>query len=166
MYFIWWCILGLCHEYLPGHVSVDSELGMTADKGSGLDLFLVGFPGGSDGKEYTCDIGDPGSIPGVGRCPGEGNGNPLQYFCLENSMDRGAWQATVHGVSESDTTEWLSLNLCYISLIFCLYADSWKLQVYLKRKMLPLLYVDSFLWLDSDHNHKEKENSTVILNSN
>ena len=49
------------------------------------------FPGGSDGKEYTCNVGDLGSIPGLGRSPGEGNGNPLQYHCLENPMDRGAW---------------------------------------------------------------------------
>ena len=51
------------------------------------------------------DIGDTGSIPGSGRSPGEGNGNPLQYSCLENHMDRGAWQVTVHGVTESDTTK-------------------------------------------------------------
>ena len=62
-----------------------------------------GFPGGSDGKEPACDVGDTGSVPGSGRCPGEGNGNPLQYSCLENSMDRGAWQSTVHGVSKSQT---------------------------------------------------------------
>ena len=57
-----------------------------------------GFPGGSDGKEVACSVGDLGSIPGSGRSPGEGNANPLQYSCLENSMDRRAWQATVHGV--------------------------------------------------------------------
>ena len=51
----------------------------------------VGFPGGSDGKASASNIGDPGSIPGLGRCPGEENGNPLQYPCLENPMDRGAW---------------------------------------------------------------------------
>ena len=62
-------------------------------------------PGGSDGKESAYNAGDPGLIPGSGRPPGEGNGNPLQYSCLESSMDRGAWQSTVHEVTESDTTE-------------------------------------------------------------
>ena len=63
----------------------------------------MGFPGGSDGKESACSAGDPGSIPGPGRSPGERNGYPLQYSCLENSMDRGAWQATVRGVAKSQT---------------------------------------------------------------
>ena len=63
------------------------------------------YLGGSDGKESACNAGDPGSIHGSGRSPGEGNGNPVQYSCLENSMDRGAWQATVHWVTESDTIE-------------------------------------------------------------
>ena len=57
-------------------------------------------PGGSDGKEFTCNAGDQGLIPGSGRSPGEGNGNPFQYSCLENPMDRGAWWATVHGVAK------------------------------------------------------------------
>ena len=52
---------------------------------------LVDFPGGSDSKVSVCNAGDLGSIPGLGRYPGEGNGNPLQYYCLENPMDRGAW---------------------------------------------------------------------------
>ena len=65
----------------------------------------MGFPDGSDDKESACNAGDLGLIPGSGRSPGERNGNPLQYSCLENPMDRGAWQATVHGVTESDTTE-------------------------------------------------------------
>ena len=69
---------------------------------------ILGFPGGSDGKESTCNVGDPGLIPGSRRSPGEGNGYPLQYSCLENPMDRGTWWATVHGVTESDTTEQLT----------------------------------------------------------
>ena len=56
-----------------------------------------GFPGGAEVKVSACNLGDLGSIPGSGRSPGEGNGNPLQYYCLENPMDRGAWWATVHG---------------------------------------------------------------------
>ena len=64
-----------------------------------------GFPGGSDGKESACNVGHPGSIPGSERSPGEGNSNPLQYSYLENPMDGGAWQATVQGVAELDTTE-------------------------------------------------------------
>ena len=61
----------------------------------------LGFPAGSDGKESTCNAGDLVSFPGWGRFPGEGNGNPLHYSCLENSMNRGAWWATVHGVTKS-----------------------------------------------------------------
>ena len=61
------------------------------------------LPGGSDGKETACNAGEPGSVPGLGRSPREGHGNPLQYSCLENSMDRGAWWATVHGVAKSQT---------------------------------------------------------------
>ena len=63
----------------------------------------IGFPGSLDGKESACDARDLGSIPGSGRSPGEENGNSLQYFCLENSMDRGVWQATAHGVTKSQT---------------------------------------------------------------
>ena len=66
--------------------------------------FYFGFPGVSDSKKSSCSAGDPGSIPGSGTSPGEGNGNPLQYSCLENPMDRGSWQATDYGVAESDTT--------------------------------------------------------------
>jgi len=61
------------------------------------------FPGGSDGKESACNAGDPDSIPGSGRSPGEGNGYPLQYSCLKNPTDRGAWRATVHRVAKSQT---------------------------------------------------------------
>ena len=61
---------------------------------------VVGLPSGSVGKESTCNAGDLGLIPESGRSTGKGNGNPLQYSCLENSMDRGAWQAAVHGVTK------------------------------------------------------------------
>ena len=64
---------------------------------------LASFPGGSDGKESAYNAGDLGSIPGLGRSPGEGNGNPLQYSCLENPMDRAACWATVNSVAKSQT---------------------------------------------------------------
>ena len=63
----------------------------------------MGFPGGSDSNESAYDISNRGSIPVSGRSPGEANGNPLQYSGLENSTDRGAWQATVHGIAKSRT---------------------------------------------------------------
>ena len=65
--------------------------------------YLIGFPGGSDGKESACNAGDMGLIAGSGRSLGVENGNPLQYSCLENSMDRGAWWATDHRVVKSQT---------------------------------------------------------------
>ena len=61
------------------------------------------FPGGSDGKESACNAGDLGSIPELGRSPGGGHGNPLQYSCLENSMHRGVWRAIIHGIAKSQT---------------------------------------------------------------
>ena len=70
------------------------------------------FPGGSDGKETACNAGNQGLVPELGRPPGEGSGNPLQYSCMEDSMDRGAWQATVHSVGkESNMTEQLTLGV-------------------------------------------------------
>ena len=66
-------------------------------------MLLLDFPGGSDSKVSAYNGGDPGSIPELGRSSGEGNGNPLQYFCLENPMDGGAWWATAHRVTKSRT---------------------------------------------------------------
>ena len=70
---------------------------------SSIERHNKGFPGRSAGKESICNAGNPGSIPGLGRSPGEGMGYPFQCSCLENPMDRGAWQATVHGVAKSQT---------------------------------------------------------------
>ena len=66
-------------------------------------LVAKGFPNGSDSKESACNAGNLDLLPGSGRFHGEGNGYPLQYSCLENSMDRGAWQTTVHGITQSWT---------------------------------------------------------------
>jgi len=66
-------------------------------------VLLFSFPGGSEGKASACNVRGLGLIPGSGRSPGEGNGNPLQYSCLENPMDRGAWWATVHRVTKNPT---------------------------------------------------------------
>ena len=71
----------------------------------------MGFPGGSDGRESACNAGDPGSIPGSERSPGERNGYLPKYSCLENLIDRVAWRATIHVVAESDTTEQLTFSL-------------------------------------------------------
>ena len=68
-----------------------------------LLFIFANFPGGSDGKASVYNAGDPGSSPGLGRSPGKGNGNPLQYYCLENPVDRRAWQAPVYGVAKSQT---------------------------------------------------------------
>ena len=79
--------------------------GKEIQKKEGIYIHM-GFPDGSVGKEFACsegDMGGTGSIPGLGRAPREGNGNPLQYSCLGNPTDRGAWQATVHEVSKSRT---------------------------------------------------------------
>ena len=67
----------------------------------GTHLTVLRFPGGSEGEESACHARDPGSIPGSGRFPAEGNGNPLRYSCLENPMDRGVWWATTPGIAKS-----------------------------------------------------------------
>ena len=81
-------------------LSEDSKTELT-----GCYRVTSGFPGSTDGKESTCIGGDLGSIPGLGRSPGKGNGNALQYSCLENAMDRGAWWATVHGTAKHMTEQ-------------------------------------------------------------
>ena len=89
-------------DMVPIRVDVDTEALITKPA---MWLHRNSFckAGGSDGKESTCNAGDGGSFPGSGRSPGEGNGSLLEYSCLENSMERGAWQDTVHGVSKSHT---------------------------------------------------------------
>ena len=86
----------------PGQPQVLKSTASGAHGFAGV-LGSTSFPGGSEGKASACNAGDPGSIPGSGRSPGEGNGNPLQYSCLENPMDGEAWWATAHGVAESRT---------------------------------------------------------------
>ena len=75
----------------------------------------MGFPGGSEVKASAWNAGDPGSIPGSGRSPGEGNGNPLQHSCLENPMEGGAWSATLHGVAKNRTrlSDFTSVHFMY-----------------------------------------------------
>ena len=93
-----------------------------------VDDNIMGFPGGSNGKESACNTGDRGSIPGSGRAAGGGIGNPLQYSCLQNSMDREAWRATVHGVTKSGhdwATNTLAFQLLCPSLI--LFQPHWVL---------------------------------------
>ena len=80
--------------YLLVYISVDS-------RNPNVSVNVLYNPHSSVVKESTCSAGDLGSVPGLGRSPGEGNGNPLQYSCLESPMDRGAWQAIVHGVANS-----------------------------------------------------------------
>ena len=84
------------------------------------------FHGGSNGKASACNVEDPGSIPGSGRSPGEGNGNPLQYSCLKNSMDRGAYWATVHGVTKS-RTQLNDFTLMVFPVVMC-GCESWTIK--------------------------------------
>ena len=88
---------GQCSIGCSAHLTL-KEIPLFVPYGIGL---ILGSPGGSDSKESACNAGDPGSIPGLRRSAGEWNGYPLQYSCLENYMDRGAWLATVHGVPKS-----------------------------------------------------------------
>ena len=92
---------------------------------------FLSFPGGSAGKESACNVGDLGSIPGLGRSSEEGNDYSLQYSCLESSMDRGAWQATVHGVTKSQTQ--LSMHTPQYSVVYTTrLIRSWTLRLLLR----------------------------------
>ena len=86
------------------------------------------FPNGPVVKNLPANVGDMGSIPGLGRSPGEGNGNPLQYSCLGNPMDRGAWWATVRGgvTKESNTTDYLNNNNKAFPTDYLLQEDNWS----------------------------------------
>ena len=92
-------------QYLPHKATVKSKLYTSAVWHITCHVVCTqeDFPGGSDGKASVYNVGDLGSVPGSGRSPGEGTGNPLQYSCLENLMDSGAWQARIHGFTKSGT---------------------------------------------------------------
>ena len=99
-----------------------------------LSFFILslGFPGGAEVKASTCNVGDLDSIPGSGRSPREGNGNPLQYSCLENPMDGGAWWATVHRSQRVDTTKRLHFHLYFLNFLqMHLFHDNLKANKYL-----------------------------------
>ena len=93
------------------------------------------FPDSSEDKASACHAGDQGLIPWLGRSPGEGNGNPLQYSCLENPMDRGAWPATVHGVTKSQTRLSEFTSLLHFKAFDC--VDHNKLWKILKEMGIP-----------------------------
>ena len=108
-----------------------------------LSLFR-GFPLGSDRKESACSVGVPGLIPGLGRSPGEGNGNPLQYSCLENPVDRGAWQATVHEVTELDMTEWLIYTHTHTHIV--LFLIFWGISILFSIVAAPIYILTNNIW--------------------
>ena len=84
----------------------------------------MGFPGGSDDKESVCNAGDPGSVPGSGRSSGKGNGYPLQYSYLKNTMDRGSWLAIVNGLTELDMTERLNTFSLSLRVSMCFFEST------------------------------------------
>ena len=89
-----------------------------------LAAYFMGFPSGSDCEESACSVRHPASIPGLGRSPGEEIGNLLQYSCLENPLDRGAWQVTVHGLQRVRQTEQLTHTVCTFQISYPYIAPS------------------------------------------
>ena len=140
--YMWW-MTHVCDEWCIHHYDIIQSIFtvlkiLCSTYSSGLpapttDLFTVSiifpfpwchivviiFPGGSGGKESACNAGDPGSVPGLGKSSREGNDNLLQYSCQENSRDRGAWWATVHGVTKSQTrpSDWHFLMVCSLFIL-------------------------------------------------
>ena len=110
--------------------------------------FHMDFPGGSDGKASAYNAGDLGSVPGLGRSPGKGNGNLLQYSCLEKPIDGGAWQATVHGVTKSQP-RLSDFTFTFISSVHSCSIHSfwWHFYIYLFDHMIKSLLLDSKLSL-------------------
>ena len=122
-----------------------------------LSVFLPGFCGGPDGKESACNVGHPCLIPGLGWSPGEGHGYPLQYSYLQNSMDRGAWQATVHGVSKSRTwlSDWhfhfyfmYSRYQSFVGYVIYKYSYPWTTQLWTVQVHLYVNFLFSFYFLE------------------
>ena len=139
-----------------------------------------GFPHSSVGKESTYKTGDPGSIPGSGRSPGEGNGNLLQHSCLEKPMDRGAWQATVHGVAKvghnlatkppppPDIDRYKDTDIFYWFCLLVLGAEKSKVKVLtilvsvlLACRWLPFHCVSSILSSVHGHGQREREKASM-----
>ena len=119
---------------------------------------------GSDGKVSACNVGDLGSIPGSGRSPGEGNGNPLQYSYLENSMDGGTWWATVHGVTKNQTwlndftlTFWLLTKFTILTISFAQSSDTKYIQIFLR--LSPPFIFRTFLLPQYETSHHINKNS-------
>ena len=127
---VWCCILGYANTqiYTNTHICVY------------IYTYIWGFPGCLDGKESACHAGDLDSIPGLGWSHGKGNGYSLQYSCLESSTDRGAWQAIVHGITESDTTE--QLTHTHIHTYVCVY-----MCIYMHVCMYICIFLLSYIYL-------------------
>ena len=112
------------------------------------------FPGSSDGKVSACNEGDPGSIPGLGRSPGEGKGNPLQYSCLENPMDGGVWGATVHSVANCPRTQLSDFN-------FTFFSTGQKFQP--QRRSTSQLYQEQNAWGSRQPPLNDTEQDSAVL---